>query len=91
MAKLIDSSALQPVYQKLEELIGEDSMLKVFDYYHGSQVSLPSHLYNRNTAAIQIRKRYNGTNQAELGRYYGYSQRWVVNVLAEGKSAKKEE
>ncbi|WP_318765129.1 Mor transcription activator family protein [Lactiplantibacillus carotarum] len=85
MAKKVDPLALQPVYQKLTDLIGEEAMLKVFDYYHGSQISLPSHLYNRQTAANRIQQRYNGNNQEELGRYYGYSQRWVMRVLVDYK------
>lgn len=91
MADLIDSFALQPIYQKLREIVGEEEMLKVFEYYHGSQISFPSHLYNRKAAAVQIRKRYNGANQAELGRYYGYSQRWVARTLAEGSTVVRKE
>jgi len=90
MAKLTDPIALQPVYQKLHELIGEENMLKIFKYYNGNQVSFPSHLYNRETTANQIRQRYNGNNQAELGRYYGYSQRWVSRALAEGRPSRRE-
>ncbi|WP_137640881.1 Mor transcription activator family protein [Lactiplantibacillus dongliensis] len=82
MRESVDQSALQPFYQKLVTLVGEEGMWAVFDYYKGSQMTLPLHLYNRELAAEQIRRRFNGHNQAELAHYYGYSQRWVVRVLA---------
>lgn len=81
MDQLVDVVTLQPVYKKLWELVGEKAMLNIFEYYRGGQILAPLHLYNREIAKEQIIKRYDGTNQAELVRFYGYSERWTSNVL----------
>lgn len=62
-------------------LVGSKNMVKIFECYRGVQVILPLHLYNREAAKQQIVKRYDGTNQAELTRLYGYSERWTRAIL----------
>lgn len=85
MDQLIDVVALQSIYKKLWELVGEKAMLSVFEYYRGGQILAPQHLYNREIARNQIIKYYDGTNQAELVRFYGYSERWTSDVLRKYK------
>ncbi|NKZ23067.1 hypothetical protein HF959_08255 [Pediococcus argentinicus] len=56
-------------------------MLKVYEEYHGTQLTLPSHMYERNAAAKLVRKEYDGTNSVELSHKYGYSQKWVMRQI----------
>lgn len=81
MVEPMDIEALQPIYRQLDELVGSKNMVKIFEYYRGVQVILPLHLYNREAAKQQIVKRYDGTNQSELTRLYGYSERWTRAIL----------
>ena len=41
--KPIDVSVLQSVYRESYDLLGEDGLLKVFEYYRGDQMTFPSH------------------------------------------------
>lgn len=81
MNQAVDQTALQPVYQNLTALVDETAMLKIFNYYRGGQMVLPLHLYNREVAKERIVTRYNGHNQEELVRFYGYSERWTRRVI----------
>ena len=83
--QMVDIVALQPVYKKLWDLVGEKAMLSIFEYYRGGQILAPQHLYNREIARNQIIKYYDGTNQAELVRFYGYSEQWTSEVLRKYK------
>lgn len=83
MKEQIDIKALHPFYQRLNELVGTDAMLKIFQAYRGMQLTVPTHLYDRQRAAQQVIAKYNGRNTQALARQYGYSQRWVVKVIRE--------
>ncbi|MGY5270118.1 Mor transcription activator family protein [Lactiplantibacillus plantarum] len=69
------------MYKEFAELIGVEAMIKIFEYYRGSQLLLPAHLYDRIAVRTQILKQYDGQNEAKLVRKYGYSQRWVAEVI----------
>ncbi|QCZ42399.1 hypothetical protein UCCLBBS124_0037 [Levilactobacillus brevis] len=45
MMKSIDVSVLQPVYRELYDLLGENGLLKLFEYYRDDQMTFPRHLY----------------------------------------------
>ena len=72
-------------HKELQNLIGLESMLKVHDHYKGSQLVIPSHLYDRKIAATKIIEQYNGRNSRELARKYGYSQKWVSDNLRKAR------
>lgn len=81
----IDVEALHSFYKELQNLIGLECMLKVHDHYKGSQLVIPSHLYDRKLAAAKITKLYDGHNSRELARKYGYSQKWVSDNLRKAR------
>ncbi|RRK09585.1 hypothetical protein D1831_11965 [Lactiplantibacillus garii] len=81
MANQIDVDALHPFYQGIHELVGSDAMLKIFNAYRGMQLTIPTHLYDRQKAAQRVLARYDGHNAQDLAREYGYSQRWVIKVV----------
>lgn len=76
----VDVEALHDFYHGLSELVGVESMLKIYDQYKGMQISIPFHLYDRELAKEKIKVQYNGINTRELSHKYGYSQRWVRQV-----------
>ncbi len=45
MMKSIDVSVLQPVYRELYDLLGENGLLKLFEYYRDDKMTFPRHLY----------------------------------------------
>lgn len=73
--------ALQPVYQQLNELIGTEATIAVWQEFKGTQLTLPSHLYNRKLVSQRLRFEYDGTNVQELARRYQYSEKWFRQVI----------
>lgn len=89
MKEPVDVEALQFFYKGLSELIGVDAMLVVYEHYRGSQLTIPTHLYDRKLAAKQVMSKYDGTNSQFLARKYGYSQKWVMKVIHQANTQKK--
>jgi len=79
---------LQDSYAQLYDLLGEELTEKLYQVYRGQQVSFPMRLYNRDKVAKQILTEYDGHNIAELTRKYDYSQRWVRQMIQEGRKKK---
>lgn len=84
--KGVDIEALQDFYKGLCELIGVDAMLAVYQHYRGSQLTIPTHLYDRKRASQQVVQKYTGDNSMQLAREYGYSQKWVRKVIRDNKN-----
>lgn len=85
MKEDVDVEALHSFYHGISELIGTESMLKIFDQYRGMQITIPIHLYDRHLAAKHVLQQYDGRNTYELANKYGYSQRWVVKVIKDSQ------
>lgn len=71
------------IYNDLVELIGTENMIKVYENYSGMQISFPSKLYSREYILEQIKERYNGYNAKELAREYGYTVRYLNQLIKE--------
>jgi len=85
MENRIDSEMLNTFYHELNELLGTPAMLKFYQYYRGTQVTLPVHLYDRKRVSSGLSAQYNGHNSNELAKKYGYSQRWVKKQISHSK------
>ncbi|MGJ3977043.1 hypothetical protein [Levilactobacillus brevis] len=51
----VDNDALQATYKKLADLLGDDLMMKFYQEFRGTQLSLPMKLYDREGAAKAVR------------------------------------
>lgn len=89
MVEKVDVVTLHQFYRSLSELVGTEAMLRIYEQYRGTQLTIPVHLYDRKLAAERVREQFNGHNQQELSRRYGYSQKWVYKVLR--KESKEDE
>lgn len=87
MADKVDIEVLHSFYKSLSELVGTDSMLKIYRHYKGAQLNVPVHLYDRHSAAQRVVAEFNGHNQQDLARTYGYSEKWVKATLRQAKRA----
>ncbi|CAJ1229967.1 Mor transcription activator family protein [Lactiplantibacillus xiangfangensis] len=85
MENKIDIEMLSTFYRELNELLGTPAMLKFYQFYRGTQITLPVHLYDRKRVKAGLRAQYNGHNSNELAQKYGYSQRWVNNQVRHDK------
>ncbi|ARN89367.1 Mor transcription activator family protein [Levilactobacillus brevis] len=77
----VDVSVLHHFYRELDDLIGEEAMLLIYQQYKGMQMTIPTHLYDRELTAKKVLTEYNGSNQQILARKYGYSQKWIQRVI----------
>lgn len=72
--KKVDVEVLQATYRELYELVGEESMLKIFNYYHGMQLDFPVHLYSRALVARKLASEKSDDYHLLASRY-GFSER----------------
>ncbi len=72
---------LSRVYKKLATEIGLENALKVHELFGGSQVNFPLKLFARDYTMAQIRSEYTGHNIQELAEKFGYSERWIREIL----------
>lgn len=77
----VDVDALQGFYKQVNDLIGTDAMLALWEEYRGTQLTIPIHLYSRDYARTRINEQYDGTNTRQLARKYQYSEKWVRQVI----------
>lgn len=72
---------LNRVYKKLVAEIGLENTLKVYELFGGSQVNFPLKLFIRDYTVSEIRRAYDGHNIRELADKFGYSERWIREIL----------
>ncbi|AWZ38711.1 MULTISPECIES: Mor transcription activator family protein [Ligilactobacillus] len=81
MTDEVDKELLNEFYQELADLIGLENAYKLHETYRGLSYTFPMRLYDPKKVAQKIVAEYNGENASELARRYGYSMRWVLEVL----------
>lgn len=69
------------IYKELAEIIGIENAIKLNIIYGGQQVSFPKRIVSQDYCEKQIKLEYNGKNIKELAQKYGYTERWVYNIL----------
>ncbi|MDD6563929.1 MAG: Mor transcription activator family protein [Clostridiales bacterium] len=79
-----DTDALNDVYKEIADLIGYDNAMILYTYFKGQQITFPVKLFKPERIQDIIKKRYDGTNAKELARTYGYSERWIKELIRKG-------
>lgn len=77
----IKGEYLNGAYSELSEILGIDAVLKLHGKYRGTQLFFPVELFSREFIIMQIIDEYNGHNIKELATKYGYTERWVRQIL----------
>lgn len=81
---------LNGIYEELVCLVGMEMTLRIYGHFKGQQVTFPIRLLSRSYVADRIAKEYNGRNLPELSRKYGYSERWIRELLRDTSRQKTE-
>ncbi len=76
--------ALNEVYKELVDLIGYDNTMLLYTHFKGQQVTFPVRLYNPETVCAMVKREYDGKNAKQLARAFGYSERWIKELLKKG-------
>ena len=79
----IKGEYLNGVYSDLANLLGIEVVLKLHNAYRGQQVTFPVQLFSRDFIKKQIVEEYNGYNIKQLATKYGYTEKWIRNILKE--------
>ncbi len=77
-------SALNDVYKELVELIGYDNTMILYTHFKGQQITFPVKLYNPESICEMVKSQYDGKNAKQLSRTYGYSERWIKELIKKG-------
>lgn len=82
---MIKKNLLQPFYQELLEIMDEETMLKVYQYYQGLTITFPKKLYDGKMIKKELKLlgKIEPKERQELARKYGYSQRQIERWLNE--------
>lgn len=74
---------LNGAYSELANLLGIEAVLKIHSAYRGQQITFPMQLFSKEFLKKQIVDEYNGYNIKQLATKYGYSEKWVRQILKE--------
>ena len=74
---------LNGAYSELANLLGIEAVLKILSAYRGQQITFPVQLFSKEFLKKQIVDEYNGYNIKQLATKYGYSEKWVRQILKE--------
>lgn len=74
---------LNGAYSELANLLGIETVLKIHSAYRGQQITFPVQLFSKEFLKKQIVDEYNGYNIKQLATKYGYSEKWVRQILKE--------
>lgn len=79
---------LNAPYRKIYDAVegNEHLFWEVVEEFRGLQINFPVRIYSAENVEFLIINEFNGVNSAELARRYGFSKRWVDNVVSKHKS-----
>ena len=72
---------LNGLYQDIANIIGLDSTIQIFAQFKGQQVTFPVKLFSKEYISDQIVSEFDGNNVKLLAKKYGYSERWVREII----------
>lgn len=79
-----DINALNDVYREIADLLGYDDALALYTHFKGQQITFPVKLFKSEHIKELLKQQYDGTNAKKLARTYGYSERWIKELLKKG-------
>ncbi len=82
-----DLAGLNEIYREIADEIGIENTIRIFNLFHGTQISFPNRLFSKKYIHKAISQEYNGKNVLQLAQKYNYSERSIWRIL---KSLKEE-
>lgn len=80
-----DLSGLNEIYREIANEIGIENTIRIFNLFHGTQISFPNRLFSKEHIHKAILQEYNGKNALQLAQKYNYSERTIWRVLKSKK------
>ena len=85
MISVAEVDTFNDVYKEMIDLIGYDNTMTLYTHFKGQQITFPVKLFKPECVCKMIKKQYDGTNAKQLARKYGYSERWVKELIRKGE------
>ena len=83
-----DYKGYNEVYKDIAEHFGLEIAKEIYDRYRGVVISFPINLYSKDYITECIVSEYDGTNEKELARKYGYTVSWIKHLVKEHEKKK---
>ena len=80
-----DLSGLNEIYREIANEIGIENTIRIFNLFHGTQISFPNRLFSKKHIHKAILQEYNGKNALQLAQKYNYSERSIWRILKSKK------
>ena len=77
----IKPEQLADIYRDMSEIVGIEKTVLIYSAFKGQQVSFPVHLFSAEYMRRCIRDEFDGTNIRQLALKYGYSERWIREII----------
>jgi Mor family transcriptional regulator len=78
--ELFDDESTE-TFEQLREIIGDEQAGKVAKTFAGTMVYIPKNVIARNLHKKIKKEFWNGATYKELGRKYGYTERYIRNLV----------
>ncbi len=85
----IQGAHLNGIYKDFAEVLGLEITIQIYNHFKGLQVTFPTKLLSLEYVKGNIIDKYNGSNARELARRYGYSERWIRQIVKENRDKKE--
>ncbi len=85
-----EAEALNDIYLELFELIGKESMLKLFKHFRGDKLELPMRIYRPEFIADIAKPVNDRRERAKIARAGGYTAKFIENMLNRRKKENEE-
>ena len=70
------------IYQELAEIVGDNMVRKIYERFHGMEVSMPSRLYTIEYV-IERAMKENPSEWQAIARKYGYNEKYLKRLILE--------
>lgn len=76
-----DFSGLNEVYREIADEIGIENTVRIFNLFHGTQISFPNRLFSKEHVHRAIINEFDGKNALALAQKYNYSERSIWRIV----------
>ena len=87
--KDIECEYLNGVYAEIANLLGVEAALTMHTAFRGQQLNFPVNFFTSDFIREQVIREYDGGNVKQLATKYGYSEKWVRNIINGEKREKR--
>ena len=86
-----EAEAFNDIYLELFELLGRDTMLKLFKHYRGDKIDFPMRLYRPEFIADIAKPVKDRRERAKIARAGGYTAKVIESLLSKRRKENEEE